>query len=333
MLLYFSGGASNPFVSLFLVPVAIAAATLSRVYAWLLTISATVFYSVLMKYYIPLHHHEMNSTVSFDLHLLGMWANFIISALLIAYFVVNMAHALYLREQEIKLQREESLRNEQLIAVGTLAANAAHELGTPLSTVLLLASELEAKHGSDPDLQLLTSQILRCRNVVQGLGKDASDVMNKNRTEQPLSDFCELLVDQLNLIRPNLQVQQIIDEKFESCSITADKTLQQSLLSILNNAADASLLANDNRIEFTVLSMNEHLVIQIRDFGGGIPEEMANKIGKTQVSNKLHGLGLGLFLANATIERYDGTVTIENHPEQGAVTRVFLNKTILGSLS
>lgn len=330
MLLYFSGGASNPFVSLFLVPIAIAAATLSRSYAWLLTISATLLYSLLMKYYIPLHHHEISSTASFDLHLLGMWANFIISAILISYFVVNMAYALHLREQEINLQREESLRNEQLIAVGTLAANAAHELGTPLSTLMLLSNELENKYGGDPDLQLLTSQILRCRNVVQNLGQDAGDILNKNKIEQPLTDFCELLVDQLNLIRPNLRVHQNIDEKLNDCIITADKTLQQSLLSILNNAADASILTNNDNIEFTLLSVNENLVIQIRDFGNGIPEEMASKIGKTQISDKLYGLGLGLFLANATIERYNGTVTIENHPVQGAVTRVTLNKIILG---
>ncbi|NQY62520.1 MAG: HAMP domain-containing histidine kinase [Alteromonadaceae bacterium] len=330
VLLYFSGGASNPFVSLFLVPIAIAAATLNRFYAWVLTIAATLLYSILMKYNIPLQHHEMNSAASFDLHLLGMWANFIISAILIAYFVVNMAYALHLREQEINLQREESLRNEQLTAIGTLAANAAHELGTPLSTLLILANELETKYSCDADLQLLTSQILRCRNVVQSLGQDASDVLNKNKIKQPLTDFYELLVDQLNLIRPNLRVHQNIDEKLVDCTITADKTLQQSLLSILNNAADASIFANEDNIEFSLLCVNENLVIQIRDFGKGIPEEMASKIGKTQISDKLYGLGLGLFLANATIERYDGTVTIENHPVQGAVTRVSINKKILG---
>lgn len=131
VLLYLTGGASNPLVSYYLVPVSIAAATLARQLSWAVAGLAFACYSLLLVWYRPvaalapaMHHGDVN------LHVLGMWANFAVSAGLISYFLVNMATELRRQQQHLTRQREEQLRDEQLLGIATLAAGAAHELGT-----------------------------------------------------------------------------------------------------------------------------------------------------------------------------------------------------------
>ena len=104
-------------------------------------------------------HDAHGWQADFNLHLLGMWFNFALSAVLIAWFVARMAQSLRERDQRLAVAREAALRNEQLVALGTLAAGAAHELGTPLSTIAVIATELERDRGHDSalveDLRLL----------------------------------------------------------------------------------------------------------------------------------------------------------------------------------
>ncbi|HTN93858.1 MAG TPA: sensor histidine kinase, partial [Gallionella sp.] len=147
VLLYYSGGSTNPFVSLFLLPLVIAAATLPPRYTWGMAVLTTICYTFLMKFYVPLpmQHgvsaamngmHDMGSVNPdigrmaqesiFDLHVLGMWLGFVLSAAIIAWFVVQMAQAVKLRDDALARVREEILRNERIVALGTQAASAAH---------------------------------------------------------------------------------------------------------------------------------------------------------------------------------------------------------------
>jgi two-component system sensor histidine kinase RegB len=173
-LMYFSGGASNPFISYYLIPISIAAITLPRHYSIVTAAAALLSYSLLINYYVDIesiaptaqtghgHHAESN-----NLHILGMWANFAISAVIITYFISRMANTLKNQQQQIAEQREAQLRDEQLLAVGTLAAGTAHELGTPLNTMKLLIDEMiaDAQHSQD-DLHLLNQQLALCKTTL-----------------------------------------------------------------------------------------------------------------------------------------------------------------------
>ncbi|MEE9222711.1 MAG: sensor histidine kinase, partial [Nitrosomonadaceae bacterium] len=142
-LLYFSGGSTNPFVSLYLLPLTITAAALPWAYTWVMAAITISCYSLLLFYYVPLPHDHSEHNSEFNLHVFGMWLAFVLSTVLIAWFVVKMGISIRERDKNLSQAREQALRDEQLIALGTLAAGAAHELGTPLSTMAVVSRELQ----------------------------------------------------------------------------------------------------------------------------------------------------------------------------------------------
>ncbi|MDR2214961.1 MAG: hypothetical protein LBE59_03875, partial [Nevskiaceae bacterium] len=157
LLLYFTGGASNPFVSYLLVPVTIAAATLSFGYTLALVVCALASYSLLLFFHAPLPalmpdeaapmHHEAGAGIGLvtdaaNLHIWGMWFNFVVSAALITFFVVRMAADNQRQQARLRQYREDTLRNEQILAVATMAAGTAHELGTPLGSMAVVLKDL-----------------------------------------------------------------------------------------------------------------------------------------------------------------------------------------------
>ncbi len=170
--LYLSGGATNPLVSLLLIHLTVAAALLPTAHTTIIAIFSLSAYTALLFFYTPVQvfstHH---SSGGINPHIAGMWFTFALSAALITYIVSRMAKTVRDKEQRLQLYRENTLRDEQLLAVATLAAATAHDLGTPLSTMRTLLAELEISSSEDEDLhadiQLLTSQVDRCKQILQ----------------------------------------------------------------------------------------------------------------------------------------------------------------------
>lgn len=331
LLLYFSGGASNPFISYYLVPLSIAAAILPWRLTWLIAAISLTSYSFMLFYYQPFpsaappaHHHSQE----FNQHVLGMWLNFAISSLLITYFVVKMANTLREKETQLMAQREETLRDEQILAVATLAAGTAHELGTPLSTMLLLVDELEQAYQQDEllheDLLLLQQQLNYCRETLANLVNTAETHSKKQREAKEPNAFMQRLLAHWQVLRPQANVQFSNNRAASDSRLLTDSTLEQAILNVLNNAADA----NPKDIQISLGGDETHLTIHIHDQGPGIELAVAERIGKPFISNKGEelglGLGLGLFLTHATIQRYNGRIEIYNHPQGGAVAEITL---------
>jgi two-component system sensor histidine kinase RegB len=322
-LLYFGGGSTNPFVSLYLLPLVIAAATLPPRYTWGMAALTAACYSLLMVYYIPLPHIHHNEGDAFDIHVMGMWLGFVISAVVVAYFVVQMAQTVRNRDEMLARVREEILRNERIVALGTQAAGAAHEMGTPLSTMAVVIGELQNDVAADQtalhdSLTILDEQVRGCKRILDKIMANAQDsgASQPRRADELMAE----VLDEWQLLRPTAQYRYDSNGTQLAPRINVDITLRAALMNLLNNAADAS----PQPIEIRARWDSANFTLEIHDQGAGLSEEVALKAGSAFFTTKREGRGLGLFLANATIERMSGTVRLFNRDQGGATTELTL---------
>lgn len=349
VLLYYGGGSTNPFVSLYLLPLVIAAATLPRRDTWGMAALTLACYSLLMVWYVPLPaggheqhssatqqmdhtQHNMDMTAppaavittsplqeAFNTHVLGMWLGFVISAVVVAYFAVEMSRAVRIRDAQLTRVREEILRNERIVALGTQAAGAAHELGTPLSTMSVVIGEMRHE-CSDPEhrenLAILDDQVRNCKRILGSLLKHAQETSS----ELSLEEFIRNVLDEWQLLRPTVHYLFQVSGIQPSPRVRADIALRSALLNLLNNAADASPDSMDIQLRWD----DANVTLEIRDHGPGLTPEAASRAGSAFFTTKQEGRGLGLFLANATMERLGGSVRLTNREGGGATTTVIL---------
>lgn len=324
VLLYFSGGASNPFVSLLLLPLIITAALLPAGWVWAMAGVTVAAYTVLMFHYLPLPGMLSGHGPGFEAHLWGMWLVFVISALLIAGFVARLAAALRTRDREVAQLREKALRDEQILTLGMFAAGAAHELGTPLSTIAILAKELEREHDEHSllcaDLRTLRQQVEACKAILGDLLRGADLTADREAT-QPLDALLERTRNRWQLLRPWVPLRVHCAGPAPAPAVTAPQTLGQTLISLLDNAADACPEGVDLAGHWDA----RRVIIEIRDRGPGLPAEMVKcPPGEAFFSTKDGGTGIGLLLANATLERLGGQVSLSRDPRGGTCTRIDL---------
>ena len=329
-LFYFTGGYGNPFVWMYLLPLTIAAVALPRLQVWLLAGLAVVCYSLLVFYYVPLSHLHMHyiEDKNLNIHLVGMWLGFMVSAILIAVFVARIGQNLRDYDYEIAHAREKILESERLFALGTLAASAAHELGTPLSTMLVLAKELQLdvknSDAAQNNLQILTKQIMRCKEILSSLTASVGQGRTELLVSIPIQDFLSETLARWQDTRPvmHCETQLSVDKKYR---MMADRTLSQALMNLLDNAADASQAAGISRLELQASIVQQQLQIRLRDHGNGIALQVADKLGELFYSSKEGaGLGMGLYLTNIILARYQGGLSLKNHPDGGVLTLVNL---------
>jgi two-component system sensor histidine kinase RegB len=330
VLLYYSGGASNPFVSYYLVPLTISAAILPWRYTWFIAGITLTTYSLMLFYYHPLpllqpaSAHAGHQTAGVNMHIIGMWLTFVLSSGLITFFVVRMANALRQQDQQQTANREAQLRDQQIMAVATLAAGTAHELGTPLATMTVLLDEMEFEHQQHDtvhaDLKLLKKQLASCKQILRGLVSTAENHSNGQTQIVAVDDYLEEILTQWQVLRPAVSYQFSQTLGTGQHLIELDITLKQAIINLLNNAADA---CPDN-IEITLGREANHYTISIRDHGAGIPLDIAEQLGKPFISTKGQGLGLGLFLSHATVSRYGGSIALYNCAGDGTLAELTL---------
>jgi len=326
ILFYFSGGANNPFISYLLIPICISATTLPWRYTWLITITCLISYALLLFFYIHLpifeasHQHQEGNT---NWHIIGMWFNFSLSAILITYFIVKMARTLQEQNKTLGSMREDELRNQQLMAVAMLAAGAAHEMNTPLSTMTVLLTEIQADHKENSqlqaDLEILKAQVKQCANTLKHLVQDSTEANEGKFKQQTIKTFCDSIINRWQLMRPNVNFTIAFQDITQS-TIAHDPRLDQAIINLLNNAADAS----PEQVELKIHCEQGQLVWNIIDSGKGISNQIGIKLGKIMLSTKEQGLGIGLLLAHAAIKHYGGSVKYIPAPTSGTITELRL---------
>lgn len=325
ILLYYSGGPTNPFVSYYLVPLTIAAATLPWFYTAVLGGFAVAAYSVLLLWYEPLNAFVLPvSRGSINLHTIGMWLNLAMSAGLISLFVVRMAAALRQHAERLAERREQSMRDTQLLGIASVAAGAAHELSTPLSTMSVLLKDLRSDYP-DPQLQedlaLLQEQVKLCKDSLQHMVRSAEQSRLQPSRPEVADVWLKGLLTRWQLMRPEASWQWMPLPSGPVPCLQSSPELGQAVLNLLNNAADACL----EGIEISLSWDSRRLILKIRDYGPGVPLHVAEQLGTAFVTTKgKKGFGLGLFLSQAAVERTGGSVRLYNQEGGGTLSEVIL---------
>ncbi|MCK9365985.1 MAG: ATP-binding protein [Metallibacterium scheffleri] len=326
-LLYFSGGASNPFVTLLLVPIALAAAALSRPGIAVVAVLCAAIYGLLLHWYLPLPAMLAGRMSDSTLQEIGMAIDFVIAALLLGVFIARLAGAL--RDEQLRLQRlrERALRDEGILAMATQSAGAAHELNTPLATLRMLLHELiPAPSTCEPlreDLKLMAQQVDRCSEILRDLVAVGRAQLDGDNESLRLGDFVRRCTDRFQLLRPEADTQVQLDAADADLPVRVPAGLQHALINLLNNALDASAQLGSTQVALSARRGTRCLEFRVRDHGPGFADSSRSP-DSLGVSGKDHGLGIGLALAEATADRLGGDLDAGNATGGGAEIRLRL---------
>jgi two-component system sensor histidine kinase RegB len=248
----------------------------------------------------------------------GLWASFTLTAGVTAWFIVSIVGTLRGHERLLREAARRALNSEAVLRIGTLAAGAAHELGTPLTTMAVIAGEMRREAETPErarDASILIAQIDACRKALAGLRAAAGHLRSDADDRQPADAFVASTVGQFRAMRPDVPLDARSGGTQPAPEIDADPSLRQAILVLLGNAADAS----PHRVDFEVRWDPDSILVVVGDRGAGVPDGMLEKLGRAFFTTKPpgQGTGLGLVLTSSTVDRLGGTVRWSNRPGGG----------------
>jgi two-component system, sensor histidine kinase RegB len=317
-LLYLAGGDDNPFGSLFFVLLTIASAYLRWPYALLVTTVTLGDFGLLNIQHMQLAMPDGGQVPEATINT-GVDVSYVLTGSLIAFFVLRVAAAARSYAASLAAAREQQLSDRFVVGFGTLAAGAAHEMATPLSVIAVLVKELRLGRGDVSEgLDTISRQVESCKQTLRYLSEAAGRSRAEYSDEVALDRFLDSVADRLRVWRPDARLQTHWDMAQPVPMVSGDPTLAQALLTLLNNAADAS----QNEVSMTARMTDDMLELEVLDRGPGIPREITDRLGQPFVTTKgpAKGMGMGLFLAKTSIERLGGT--LEFSERVGGGTRV-----------
>lgn len=320
-----TGGASNPFTVFYLIHVAMAVVVASVRWSWVVLALTLICYALLFCIDDSIF---LKSGLADWVLRVGAWIALALTAMVITYFTGQLRQTLRKREKQIASMSQRVNRSDRLASLTALAAGAAHELGSPLGTIMLAASELQHQvqtQGSDlktahllEDLTLILEQSQRCRRILDSMNADTVRQADEQLTAFDVQEFIEAIKQELY---PIAKDRLVIHNRLSCPQIKARKhTLIQALSILLHNAFDASSQTN-KPVVFTIQKSDNSYQFIVQDHGMGIPKEQVQYIGEPFRTTKdpQCGMGLGLFLARLMTEQMHGKLTLHSMPQKGTI--------------
>jgi two-component system sensor histidine kinase RegB len=323
--LYMSGGATNPFAPIGLLQVVIGAVLLAPWSSYALVALHSAAFGLLAIYHRELVlPRGLASTLS-PAHLLASWVNFVLAAVLLVFFVTRIGRNLRRRDASLAEMRQRAAEEDHIVRMGLLASGAAHELGTPLSSLSVILGDWRKQPAlaKDPavseEIAEMQAAVARCKEIVGGILYASGEARSEDLERTTLRAFVLSVADQWRAQRPGLLF--VADRLGGDTVIAADRTLAQILTNVLDNAAEAGA----TRVDLVAECSAGVLLLTVRDDGRGFPAEMLEGVGKPYRSSKdRRGAGLGLFLAVNVMRTLGGSVTVRNAAARGAEVELSL---------
>ena len=322
-LLALTGGPANPFSLLYLVQITLSAVILSKSWTWSLGGLSVAGFAFLFWVHVRVSVFEAHHTTEgFSMHLAGMWIAFVAAALLVTVFIGKVSEALRQREHEVLVLQSQLARHERLTSIATLAAGAAHELGTPLATIAVVSRDVEvraAKVSTDPELvgdaRLIRSEVDRCRSILQRMSARSAEQPG----ELPVSVELAGLLEKVRRDFPvpaRERVRVVITGK-PGAAVLPATAASQALGALVKNALDAG--SEGPPVTMSVARTAKSLEFVVEDSGCGMTAETLNRIGEPFFTTKEPGCGMGLgtYLVRVFADRLGGRLAFESEPGKG----------------
>ena len=317
--LYLSGGATNPFVSLFLLQVVLGSVLLDRWSRWALVVATSIAFAVLTAVYEPIALPAGFDRSLFALHVQGMWVCFALVAVLLVMFVARINGNLRAQDASLADVRQQAAEEEHIVRIGMLASGAAHELGTPLSSLSVILGDwrrIEAI-ARDPDLvrdvEEMQAELQRCKAIVTSILMSSGDPRGEESAATTVRGLFDRVIADWTAARDSRA--DYLDRFGEDVPIVSDVVLQQAVFNLLDNAAEAS----PGAIRIVLARAGDMLSLTVRDQGPGFGAVQLANLGKPYNSSKPElGRGLGLFLVGNVARKLGGTLAARNLAGGGA---------------
>lgn len=325
-LLYLSGGASNPFVFLYLLQVILGAVLLQAWSIWVIVVVTASCFAGLALVGKPLALPPDHEQGLGSLYIQGMLICFVLNAALLVVFITRIMRNLRARDEHLADLRQRAAEEEHIVRMGLLASGAAHELGTPLATLAVILSDWRRMEPFSKDPELLQelgemqTQVQRCKSIVSGILLSAGEARGEALTETTVRRFVDDLVAEWRATRPVGEFSY--EYRFgQDLPILSDSAIKQMICNVLDNALEAS----PRWVGLDVRREDDTLVLSVLDEGPGFAPQMLERLGKPYQSSKGRpGGGLGLFLVVNVARTLGGSVAAHNRPQGGAMVTMKL---------
>lgn len=325
-LLMLSGGPSNPFSLLYLVHITLSATILTKRWTWSLGILATLCFGLLFPFHRPVPALEMHGhQPGWSLHLAGMWAAFAVAAFLVALFSGKISELIRIHEESLHAIQSELARKDRLASLVTLAAGAAHELGTPLGTIAVVAKDLEhyaTQYTRDPslaeDCRLIRAEVNRCQAILAEMSLRGAEPVGETPARTTAAALLRGL-DDAGRVTIHFDT-----EAHDAPLLVPCHAIRQALAALIKNGLEAG--GPRGVVHLTVRRRDGRLAIEVADHGHGMSADELRRVGEPFFTTKPpgQGMGLGVFLVRALAERVGATLTYTSTPGAGTTATLRL---------
>ena len=324
LLLYLTGGISNPFSILLIVPAIVSSTFLSVGTTFILGFMTTISLFLLTIFHYPLPGIHESSFTFPKYYLVGFLISILVGLVFLSYFGIRFAGETKKRSEAFNKLQEIISKEYELESLGGQAAAAAHSLGTPLATISVVAKELKKELGNDnnysKDIDLLISQTKRCSEILKKISKKQI-VEDRFFSFVKLEDLMEEIIESFKETSSK-KISLVNNEDNNKISIKRSAEMIYGLRNFIGNAVKFS----KSEVQIVIKSDKKKINVIINDDGPGFPEDIKSMIGEPYIKSKSDntnpnaGLGLGTFLGKTLLERQFANLSFSQNKELGGAS-------------